>query len=75
LDCAGARAAMRVRASGRLLQLWIDNPLDIEMKNGNGASIEFSCGKQTDSRRVVIQYDPMPNGRAGDGLVRSILFP
>lgn len=75
LDCAGARAAMRVRASGRLLQLWIDNPLDIEMKNGNGAPIEFSCGKQTGSRRVTIQYDPMPAGRTGDGLVRSILFP
>lgn len=75
LDCAGARASMRVRAAGRLLQLWIDNPLDIEMKNGNGASIEFSCGKQTDSRRVIIQFDPMPAGRAGDGLVRSILFP
>jgi len=75
LDCAGARAAMRIRSSGRLLQLWIDNPLDIEMKNGNGASIEFTCGKQTGSRRVIIQYDPMTAGRTGDGVVRSIFFP
>ena len=75
LDCSGARAAMRVRTAGRLLQFWIDNPLDIEMKNGDGASMEFTCGKQTASRRVVIQFDPIPQGRAGDGLVRSLLFP
>ncbi|HPT28716.1 MAG TPA: tetratricopeptide repeat protein [Bryobacteraceae bacterium] len=75
LDCSGARAAMRVRSSGRLLQLWIDNPLDIEMKNGSGASMDFACGKQTASRHVIVQFEPMPQGRAGDGLVRSLLFP
>jgi hypothetical protein len=75
LECSGARAAMMVRSGGRILRLWVDNPLDIEMKNGNGASMTFTCGKQIDLRRVVIQYERMPEGRAGDGLVRSILFP
>jgi Flp pilus assembly protein TadD len=75
LECAGARAAMRVRASGRLLQLWIDNPLNIEMKNGDGAPMDFVCGKQTASRRVIVQFEPMPAGRSGDGVVRSLLFP
>lgn len=75
LECSGARAAMLVRSSGRILRLWVDNPLEIEMKNSNGASMVFTCGKQIDLRRVVIQYERMPEGRAGDGLVRSILFP
>lgn len=74
LECSGARAAMLITTANRTLRLFIDDPLSIEMKNGSGASMEFSCGKQTDLRRVVIQYEPMPAGRAGDGLVRSILF-
>ena len=75
LDCSGSRAAMRVRTAGRLLQFWIDDPLAIEMKNGAGASMEFACGRQTASRRVIVQFDAMPPGRAGDGVVRSLLFP
>lgn len=74
LECTGARAAMLISTASRTLRLFIDDPLSIEMKNGNGASMEFSCGKQTDLRRVVIQFEPMPAGRSGDGLVRSILF-
>ncbi len=70
VDCMGKTARLQVFSGGRRLAFDITDAENVQLRNGTGAAIEFTCGRQN-GKPIRIEYEPKPGGRI-EGVVRAI---
>ncbi len=76
IDCLGEAARLQIRPSsgGAPVQLWVEKPGDVLLKDASSLTFTFQCGPQR-PRRVGVEYDPkqgLPRGSVG--LITAIRF-
>jgi tetratricopeptide (TPR) repeat protein len=74
IDCLGANARFHVRAQGKPVALWVDNPGQVLLTSESGLTFEFRCGSQR-ARDVAIEYVRKPDAqRRTEGEITAIEF-
>lgn len=77
IDCHGDAALIQIRPSTGgtpPVQLWVERPGDVLLKDSSSLTFTFQCGPQR-PRRVAVEYDPKPGlPRGSAGLVTAIRF-
>lgn len=58
VDCVSGSARLRVRSGGKLVRIAMPNPSAVILKGAGGATVEFTCGLQRPTRKVVVTYAP-----------------
>ena len=75
IDCLGQNARFHIRAEGKSIALFVDNPGRILLNTPSSLTFEFTCGTQK-ARRVLVEYRRNPRAeRRTEGDITAIEFP
>jgi tetratricopeptide (TPR) repeat protein len=74
IDCLGKSARFHVRAEGKPVALWVENPGQVLLNTPSSLTFEFACGSQK-ARPVAIEYTRKPDTvRRTEGEITAIEF-
>jgi hypothetical protein len=73
LEC-GKSARVHVRVDGRILIYVIADPTSVEIRGGDGATVDLQCGPQKPPRPIRIEYEPVAGQPDAPGVVRALEF-
>jgi tetratricopeptide (TPR) repeat protein len=73
LEC-GKSARVHVRVDGRILIYVIADPASVDVRGGDGATVDLQCGPQKPARPIRIEYEPVAGQPDAPGVVRALEF-
>jgi tetratricopeptide (TPR) repeat protein len=74
IDCLGPSARFHIRAGGKPVAVFVQNPGEVLLKNLSSMTFEFRCGPQKPVP-VVVEYKRQPDAEKGTvGVVTGIEF-